>query len=47
MRIDRIRVVRGLRFTSFSVDRTPGSDHQAVIADIELDAGPRANATAP
>jgi endonuclease/exonuclease/phosphatase (EEP) superfamily protein YafD len=47
MRIDRIRVGPGLRFTSFSVDRTPGSDHQAVIADIELDGSPRAVAPAP
>jgi vancomycin resistance protein VanJ len=38
MRIDRIRVGPGLRFLSFSVDRTHGSDHQAVIADLELTA---------
>lgn len=46
MRIDRIRVGPGLRFLSFAVDRTSGSDHQAVIADIELPHG-RPSAPAP
>jgi endonuclease/exonuclease/phosphatase (EEP) superfamily protein YafD len=36
MRIDRVFAGPGLRFLRFDVDRTPGSDHRAVIADIEM-----------
>jgi endonuclease/exonuclease/phosphatase (EEP) superfamily protein YafD len=36
MRIDRVFVGPGLRFLRFTVDKTPGSDHRAVVADIEM-----------